>query len=428
VRSSVAQALGQLGSEEALPALSNLFGQEKQSEIVKATAALGLLRLGDSQGYDYLLSNIDNVSYSESYTDPSTYNEENIKLQSTILTGLGRGGDSARKFLLEQFNPKRPVATQVAWIEAFVVSEAKDALPLLYGLLASSNNGRIKTAAQTAIASLESDYPKLLAMTENPKLKVSDRLQALTTLVVKHQQTAIPDLLRLLKADEKLYGRKIWQMLGELKAPAAKDLLETRIEEIKQGYANWRDIRDSEPQIAEEETKEQNPDWKQWKEKLDASKPAYAAYYAHALARIDPETGIKLLQHEIADIRTGAWYGLASLGDINLVKKLTDLRLRSHDQPLLRHAAYRAMDLSLTTIQHNNKPEDLQALEAWYPTLKQQEMQQEEVKTEDELSITPRVDWTIHQISYNLKAKAELQRRYQVFVAEQKTGTNKQNP
>ncbi len=217
-------------------------------------------------------------------------------------------------------------------------------------------------------------------------------------------------------------------MLGELKAPEAKDLLETRIEEIHQGYANWRDIRDSEPQVAEEETKEQNPDWKQWKEKLDDSKPAYAVHYAHALARIDPETGIKLLEHEIADIRTGAWYGLASLGDINLVKKLTDLRLNSQDNPLLRHAAYRAIDLSLTTIQHNGKPEDLKALEAWYPTLKQQEMQQEEVKTEDELSITPRVDWTIHLIRYHLKAKAELQRRYQVFVAKQKTGTNPQTP
>lgn len=255
-------------------------------------------------------------------------------------------------------------------------------------------------------------------MTENPKLRVSDRLQALTTLVKKHQQTAIPDLLRLLKTDEAFYGRKIWRMLGELKAPEAKDLLETRIEEIRQGYANWRDIRDDEPQVAEEETKEQNPEWKQWKEKLDASKPAYAAHYAHALARIDPQTGIKLLEHEIADIRKGAWYGLASLADFNLVKQLTALRLRSHDQPLLRHATYRAIDLSLAAIQYNNKPEDLQALEAWHPTLKQQEMQQEAVKTEDELSITPRVDWTLHLISYNLKAKAELRRRYEAFVAE----------
>lgn len=262
-------------------------------------------------------------------------------------------------------------------------------MPLLYDLLTSSRNGRIKQAAQAAVATLEIDYDKLLAMVENPKLSIPRRLQALTTLGKKHQQQAMPDLLRLLQANEKLYGRKIWPMLGELKAIEAKELLETRIEEVRQGYAHCREIRDSEPEVAEEEVKEQNPAWKKWKEQLDASKPPYAAHYARALARIDPNEGIKLLSHEIADIRKGAWYGLASLADINIVKELTDLRLNSKDNPLLRHAAYRAIDLSLSKIQYNHHPKDLQTLEEWYPTLKQQEMQKEEVKSEDELSITP---------------------------------------
>ena len=73
----MAQVLGQLGSEEALSVLSNLFGQEKQSEIVKTVAGLGLLKLGDKQGYNYLLGNIGNLAYRETYTDPSTYDEEN---------------------------------------------------------------------------------------------------------------------------------------------------------------------------------------------------------------------------------------------------------------------------------------------------------------------------------------------------------------
>ncbi len=106
--------------------------------------------------------------------------------------------DAVKKLLLEQFHEKYPIPAQVQWIEAFATSETTEALPLLYRL-SDSNNGRIKSAAQTAISKLETDYDKLLAMAENPKLRVSLRLQALTTLVEKHQQKAIPDLIRLLK-------------------------------------------------------------------------------------------------------------------------------------------------------------------------------------------------------------------------------------
>lgn len=45
-----------------------------------------------------------------------------------------------------------------------------------------------------------------------------------------------------------------------------------------------------------------------------------------------------------------------------------------------------------------------------------------------QLSITPRVDWTINLISYNLKAKVERHRRYEAFVAKQKKEANQPAP
>ena len=77
--------------------------------------------------------------------------------------------------------------------------------------------------------------------------------------------------------------------------------------------------------------------------------------YANAIARLDPDQGIVLLAHSLAEARQGAWNGLAQLGDMELVQKLDRLRAANQDNPILHHAAFRAIDLALLTIETRSK-------------------------------------------------------------------------
>ncbi len=88
------------------------------------------------------------------------------------------------------------------------------------------------------------------------------------------------------------------------------------------------------------------------------------------MARIDSAIGISLLSHDLADIRRGAWRGLGRIGDVPLLKDLHNRRLKS-DDPIFRHAAYRAMDNILIRLEAYGKREDLDALNAFFEELEE---------------------------------------------------------
>jgi hypothetical protein len=118
----------------------------------------------------------------------------------------------------------------------------------------------------------------------------------------------------------------------------------------------------------------------------------------YALALINPaKDGVDLLSHDLANVREGAYLGLARLrstdtkpyalvdgpGDVALLDTLVQ-QWQNSDDPLFKYAAYRAIDGMLITLETYGGPAELTALKPLEARLYVRE--QDEVLT--------RVQWT----------------------------------
>ena len=83
---------------------------------------------------------------------------------------------------------------------------------------------------------------------------------------------------------------------------------------------------------------------------------------AYTIARIDPNpSGLRLLDHDLADVRQGAWQGLGRVGSVDLIEELrqklnTDNRswfqkLWGREHPFFRQATYQAIDQILLRLE-----------------------------------------------------------------------------
>jgi hypothetical protein len=139
-----------------------------------------------------------------------------------------------------------------------------------------------------------------------------------------------------------------------------------------------------------------------WRKRLNEVAPQLAleCELAHAIAMIDPEAGVKLLSHDRANVRYGAWLGLAKSGSAGslpatkaggtpalpgLIERLDRERMESKN-PFFKHAAYRAIDEMFIALEaYGDKPE-LDALQAFLP------------KVQDQEGVKTRVEWTIDRL------------------------------
>ena len=78
---------------------------------------------------------------------------------------------------------------------------------------------------------------------------------------------------------------------------------------------------------------------------------------------------------------------LGKIKDVELLKTLIQQRAANPDKPHFRHAAYRAIDNMLITLEYEGNQDDLAALEKFLP-------QVEDAATQD------RIQWTIYQLEY----------------------------
>jgi hypothetical protein len=136
-------------------------------------------------------------------------------------------------------------------------------------------------------------------------------------------------------------------------------------------------------------------------------KPPLAFELAYTIARIDPEqSGVRLLNHDLADVRQGAWQGLGRVGDVDLIEKLRQ-RLKTSEQswfqrlwrsanPFLRHATYQAIDHILLRLEAEGDVQDLERLKNLVPGPGDALCQQQE--SLEEQGICRRVQWTIAQL------------------------------
>ena len=194
--------------------------------------------------------------------------------------------------------------------------------------------------------------------------------------------------------DEAIFGIRTYNLLGDLQAHQALAHLQKRLDREVQSRSAWRSKRDAREKGSTDAQTQQGQDDLGMARAL----PHLAFELAYNITRIDPDTGVQLLSHNLADVRQGAWLGLGKVGPVDLIIQLRQKRQQSED-PLFRHAAYRAIDHMLLSLEAKAAPpQELKKLEVLYPG---------EVGTlcttvqEEEKGICTRVEWTIAQ----LKAK-----------------------
>ena len=269
--------------------------------------------------------------------------------------------------------------------------QATDALADLHSLLQDTNI-HIKTAAVEALSGIAApeSVPVLQAAIFDAKMSVFARLPAFTALQKIGTDRAIQIMVDAAKQDEKTFGLKACVLLGELGEKAIRTALpwlSMRLMQLEKDYDQWRRIRDTETRNMNEEERAQ------WEAQFKTGRPGpdRALKLAEAIARVDPQhEGFKLLSHDLADVRKGAWTGLSQVGDVNLLKRLHEERRKSKD-PFYRHAAYRAIDLLLLRLEGSGSPQDLAGLEDLYPQVEKEE------------GVGTRVEWTINQLKERLK-------------------------
>ncbi len=96
-------------------------------------------------------------------------------------------------------------------------------------------------------------------------------------------------------------------------------------------------------------------------------------------------------KHPLANVRQGAWFGIAKIGvpTIKILNKINCLRdERTHTH--FRHAAFRALDKSLITIEVYGTQKDVQSLKDWLPEV-------------SDKAVRDRIKFTLTELEYRLE-------------------------
>jgi len=236
---------------------------------------------------------------------------------------------------------------------------------------------------------------KLEKILFNPQEEISLRFLALKAIKPLINERIAANLLPLLQLSEsgndRLLALETVVIFGQIQEKTALNPLKTQLEQLKHCKDEWRQQRDrdfTEQTTANTcESAELKPDEKnrwpftQWETEL-----------GYAIARIDSTAGRKLLKHDLANVRKGAWIALAEKTDTQLLKEL--ITLRENDEqgnrtPIIQYASYRAIDGSLIHFERDGTAQDLPELQKMFGTAQDK-------------AVKERLEWTIEMLKYRL--------------------------
>jgi HEAT repeat protein len=403
IRSDAATELGKLGNPKAVEPLIEML-KDKDKEVRLATL-VALRKIGDTQASDAVIAVLKNDNEEKSVkivaattllTFPQQQglafltklaNSDWVDDRKQVAKVLGEVSTEPSLQLLITLLDDDNLNVKLQAIESL---EKIKALEVLSKILATTTNAKVQKATVNALAQLASadSVPALRAAVTNFQITIPARLDALAALEkMVDKDTFIAMIMAAVQKDEMVLGLRVYNLLGKLKARQALPLLQNRLTQLEEQISRWRNLRDQERQYFTEEETEA------WQQKLETAQPAFHWFFelAHAIAQIDPDDlGVKLLSHDIADVRYGAWLGLGKVGTVALVQRLDKERMASHDKPLFRHAAYRAIDHILNRLEVTGSEKELNALKEFLPQVKDKE------------GVFTRVAWTIQQLEYSM--------------------------
>jgi len=213
-------------------------------------------------------------------------------------------------------------------------------------------------------------------------------LKALAKLGTDKAAELILDMLQpeMLKQESDSFILTAFTALGDIRRSVALDFLHKQLAALTERKRMWREQRDTDmPKSTRTKdcvaSKIVNDEKNRW------SQSQWETDLGYAITQIDPESsGIALLKHELAEVRKGAWLAIGKIANVNIINELVKLRRESEpEQAHFRHAAYRAIDNALITIEMQGNAQDLRHLKELFKTVKHK-------------GINDRIDWTIFSL------------------------------
>jgi HEAT repeat protein len=365
-----------------------------EHERMRLAAAVVLLALQPSTPPDAIV---------EAWLDKAVDPSQSISRRRELAEMLGDfPTEKGRKLLLDLLHDSN-LGIQESALKALGKVNAREVmsssqLTLFFEPL-RRDNFRLQKAAAEALAEITSvnsidtlATDTMATVAGDPRIGIPARVASLKALynIANHskdnkvRETIIKRMLAAIQSeiDQTILGIHVYNLLGDLQDRQALKALQEHLKAQESFLRGWG----------------QKPD------RLQEAKLArqLAFELAYNIARIDPEnSGLGLLDHDLADIRQGAWQGLGSVGNVDLIAQLhRQLQDRDRpwfkrlsawfkrpwgkDQPLFRYAAYQAIDrilLKLETEDIKPKPGELERLK--------------ELAAGAEEWICKRVEWTL---------------------------------
>jgi HEAT repeat protein len=443
VRQAAAEALGRLGHDRALPPLLSGFQGEPQRrkdgvEDARRAALLAYAKIGrrshPAQTADALQTVFNNHAEHKRIRlaaavalleiQPRTPPDAKMMQLLEEVSADGAQSFSNRRELSEMLGefPSEPgrhillrllddtnLSVRETAIQALGQSKAEDVLPTLHRSLEDTNFRLQKAAAEAlaVIASATSIDALAACLNASDNVSIPTRLACLTALsnIAKNPETSndrresiLDEMVRAVNKDEGILGMRTYKLLGDVQARQALGSLQKRLDEEVGCKHAWRRKREA----LEKQTPPEP-------ETLACARftPPLAFELAYTIARIDPQqSGLRLLAHDLAGVRQGAWQGLGRVGSVALIEELRQKlqtsepswlqQLWGSANPFLRHAAYQAIDQMLLRLEAEGDAQDLERLKRLVPGPADAACQQQ--ASLEEQGICRRVQWTIAQL------------------------------
>ncbi|EDN70822.1 PBS lyase HEAT-like repeat [Beggiatoa sp. PS] len=411
VRQSAILALGELSQPEAKQPLFELLNNPILSVRDKAIEALALINLSNAD--EEIKSTVvtllnakssqlrDKVIKSEKLPSNESeliilLKEETSKVKLETIKSLGNSSIDTMLFLtlLEDNDAEvrlaamRHLLDQVRTYDTeYRIAAMRNTLDdISYPYFESSDKHRLSEKLQKIILN-QQEYltTRILAIKVLGKFGIEGTADSIINVVKQETENQYKELFVL----------EVYRALGYIASTQALPFLQDQLIQLEKDKRVWRKQRDKinnqrdelelEACVRQEFSQKRQERWAYLQSETELG---------YALTKIAPQTeGIKMLAHNLFEVRKGAWLAIGQMKSIELLKRINQQREQSH-QAYFHHAAFRAIDKSLITIEVFGKDADLAALNNWLPDI-------------NDHAVRDRVKFTVAELEYRLSTAKE---------------------
>jgi HEAT repeat protein len=429
VRMHAAESLGQLGSEKAIEPLIALLKDKESS--VREYAAESLGQLGAKQAIEPVIAllnqksilldllgfrNLRGMGDKQIAELLKLFNNSEINSETLSKKSDKSNSEKSKQDIQQLFDSleddkiyiqKRAIES-LGKMVANVSKESQSKILEKLTAIARNQQERFSTQKRAieSLGKIATDAPKesqakilekLTAIASNQQELFGTRMKALESLGKLGTEAAANNIIQIVKEEQGEYRDSYvftaYQALQDTKTPIALKFFQQELDKLTQQKQQWRNQRDKEqsdlavqPSLTECKVSSQLDNEKRWQYGY------WEIELGYAIAQHDPaDAGIEMLKHPLANVRQGAWFGIAKIGvpTIKILKKINQLREKS-TKPHFRHAAFRALDKSLITIEVYGTQKDVQALTDWLPEV-------------SDKAVIDRIEFTLTELEYRLE-------------------------